>query len=47
VAVDLDPIYRLFIFACDAFYEPVTEAIASQNGEDILVRDHVKGLLKF
>ena len=34
------------IHAFDAFYKPVTEAMASQNGEEILVRDPVIGLLK-
>jgi hypothetical protein len=35
-----------FIHAFDSFYKPVTEAMASQDGEEILVRDPVKGFLK-
>ena len=46
MAINLDQRYRLFIHAFDAFYKPVTEAMALQNGEEILVRDRVKGLLK-
>jgi hypothetical protein len=46
VAVDLYRGYRLSIHAFNAFYKPVTEAMASQNGEEILVRDPVIGLLK-
>ena len=47
VAVDLDRRYSLFMHAFYSFYKPVTEAMASQNGEEVLVRDPVKGLLKF